>query len=100
MWAADAPPIVLFDYPPPALYDVPYTGPGNLLIVPDASAVCIDIGVKVKPDHVIYGCSWWTLGGCLIVLPKVLWPITQADQDMVRRVESANCNGWPRGDRE
>jgi hypothetical protein len=42
----------------------------------------------------------WVEGGCLIVLPKIVTgSITQLDQDKVRRIENANCNGWPHGNR-
>jgi hypothetical protein len=90
----------LKDFPPPVLYDFPYTGPGNLIVVPHADVVCYDLGLRSKVGAKFYGCSWFTAGGCLIVLPKVEGSITQARQDMVRRAENANCNGWPKGERE
>jgi hypothetical protein len=94
--------IVLFDYPPPALWDFPFTGPGVVVTVPldKAEQVCRALGVTTKPGHVVYGCSTWRQGGCLIVLPKVDASISQADHDMVQRVENANCNGWPKWGRE
>jgi len=93
-------PIDFYDYPPPALYDFPYKGPGNLIIVPDAAAVCWQLGIRVKTGDIVYGCSVFTWGGCLIVLPKVVGNITLEIQRAVRRIENANCNGEPRDGRE
>ena len=85
----------LTDWPPPALYDFPYTGLGNLIVVPHADMVCAELGVRSKVGATFYGCSLWTAGGCLIVLPKISHIISKRNQAMVRRVENANCNGWP-----
>jgi hypothetical protein len=90
----------LTDFPPPVLYDFPYTGPGSLIVVPHADIVCAELGLRSKVGATFYGCSLLTSGGCLIVLPKIEGRITKKNQDDVRRVESANCNGWPRGNRE
>jgi hypothetical protein len=94
--------MILNDFPPPPLYDFPYDGPGVVVMLPVARAdtICRALGVKTKTGERVYGCSLWTAGGCLIVLPSVDEQISRSDQDMVRRVESANCNGWPRGNRE
>jgi len=94
--------IWLYDFPPPVLYDFPYDGPGVVVTIPVSSVetVCRALGVKTKSGDRIYGCSLWTAGGCLIVLPAIDIEISKADQDKVRRVESANCNGWPRAGRE
>src|SRR5215469_16764917 len=88
-------PIHLIDYPPPPAYDMPYKGPGVVVTTADAENVCLSLGVQPTGDHRIYGCSVWAPGGCLIVLPKISSVISKRDQAMVRRVENANCNGWP-----
>lgn len=93
--------IFLFDFPPPAIYDYSYSGPGSTLIMPlaEVQKTCTNLGVKVAPGQTIYGCSW--VGPiCTIILPEVKGEISKADQDMVRRSENANCNGWPKGNRE
>ena len=93
----------MIDIPsPPPAWDAPYTGPGVVveLPLPRVNLVCRALGVVVEPGRQIYSCAMWTAGGCLEVLPKVVGPITREDQDKARRYEDANCNGWPKGDRE
>ena len=91
--------MTLADFPPPAIYDHEYGGRGDVLVMPLAElrrSAC----AGVKGTRPVFGCSWHTKFACTIILPAVGDGITQADQDMVRRVEAANCNGWPKGDRE
>jgi hypothetical protein len=91
----------LADFPPPAIYDHPYTGPGDVLVMPLAElrrSACA--GVRLRPGHVVFGCSLHTKWACTIIIPTVEGEVTAADQATVLRVESANCNGWPKGDRE
>ena len=38
----------LTDFPPPVLYDFPYTGPGNLVVVPDPDIICAELGLRSK----------------------------------------------------
>ncbi len=85
----------LIDYPPPPAYDFPYKGPGVIITVKDTDLVCRGLGVQADEVHIIYGCSEYTAGGCIIVLPKISHIITKRNQAQVRRVENANCNGWP-----
>jgi hypothetical protein len=33
--------------------------------------ICRALGVKTASGERVYGCSMWTAGGCLIVLPSV-----------------------------
>lgn len=92
--------IVLADYPPPAQYDHPPSIPVQIIEMPahELNMFCYRMGIHA--GNTIYACSDMLPGGCLIILPKVDDTISQADQDMVRRVEYANCNGWPRGNRD
>ena len=92
--------IFLFDYPPPAQFDHLCVQCGVVVkSLPELRRTCTAMGVKL--DHgLLYGCSWRGPAGCTIVIPKLSPEIDQLDQDMVRRVENANCNGWPKGNRE
>ena len=95
--------IWLYDFPPPAKYD--YSGPGTVIVMPlgKVRQTCKAIGVQVTRGAV-YACSWgqpWRKGWpCTIILPEIDREITQSDQDMLHRVENANCNNWPRDGRE
>jgi hypothetical protein len=94
--------IALADFPPPPAFDHPFTGPGVIvrLAEPVVERVCRELGVDVEPTRAVYSCSWWVEGGCLEILPKVGGSITIDDASQLRRVEDANCNGWPRRDRK
>lgn len=80
---------------PPSAYSIPYSGAGIELRLPlyDLNIVCHSLGIARAES--LYGCSKWSIGGCLIVIPAVGNGITSDDQDRVRAHELAHCDGWP-----
>jgi hypothetical protein len=89
--------IWLYDYPPPPRYDHPCKC--GVVVKPLAAlrGTCVAMGVHIT-HGLLFGCAWRGPAGCTIVIPALDSGITQADQDKVRRVESA-CD-WPKGNRE
>ena len=87
----------MFDLPPvPDLWRGP--PPAQLVEIQrpieQVGAVCRALGVKTT-FAMIYGCSTWARGGCVIVIPQVQGPVTAQFQARVREHEIAHCNGWP-----
>jgi hypothetical protein len=90
----------LFDFPPPVRYDHSCNHCG-VVVKPLAALreTCAAMGVR-STRGLLFGCSWRGPAGCTIIIPALDSEITQSEQNMVRRAEDANCNGWPRGNRE
>lgn len=83
--------------PPPAVMALP--SPSTLielqLPLSALNTVCRALGAdKERRYAILYGCSTWRIGGCLIVVPKVERLISERDQTAVRSHEIAHCNGW------
>jgi len=74
---------------PPADY-LPYDGPLVELVRPlqQVGELCELLGVKDEAGKTIYGCSLWTIGGCLIVVADLL------ERKQIEDHEKAHCNGW------
>ena len=102
IFVPENPMIWLYDFPPPVQYDYPGSNSAIVLPLDKVRKTCKALGVRTHAK--IYACSWgkpWRKGWpCTIILPEIDREITQSDQDMLHRVENANCNNWPRDGRE
>lgn len=84
----------MVDLPPP-LWDAPFTA--SLIEIqrplPRVGAICRELGLRAP--GIVYGCALWANGGCVIVIPRVDAAVSEAEQQAIRRHETAHCNGWP-----
>jgi hypothetical protein len=80
--------------PPPAQYDVPWTGELTEQVLPleEVPPTCNEMGTN---NRYAWGCQRMLAPRhCLIVIPKVGRSVSAFLQKEIRRHELAHCNGW------
>ena len=79
---------------PPAQYDHPYEGPGEMRVI-EAPFYIVKSLCGVPQKQFLYACAYATRYGCTIILPD---PHNFAPRyyKALKRHERGHCNGWPR----